>query len=393
VSAHSTTGVGLVLAPLRAVRYHERSPSELGLVTSPPYDVITESALESLRASHPHNIVRLILPRPGENVAHTLADWLRGGVLVQDRTHALYVYEYAGGGRTVRGLVGNLALRDFAERIILPHEDVMPGPVAGRAELMKTARANLEPILLVYDGDGAASDAADAATSAEPTLKTMAMDGSVHAVWRIDDPDVLTTIAHDLVDRQALIADGHHRYAAYRRCQRELSGEPWNFGLAMLVDQRRHPLHLGAIHRVVRGLTVAEALASPGGGEWHWFGDDDATARKALAQADPDNTLVMSDGTDWACWHGHVADLDTAALHDHLLPGWGVRDDDLLYVHDLDQALARATQVNGVAVLLRPPSVDAVLAASTQGRMMPRKSTSFGPKPRMGLLLRLLDTD
>jgi uncharacterized protein (DUF1015 family) len=385
VSAHSTTSAGLELVPFRAVRYHEPSPTELGLVTSPPYDVITESALESLRASHPHNIVRLILPRAGEDVAQTLAEWLRAGVLVQDQVPALYVYEYAGSGRIVRGLVGNLALRDFADRVILPHEDVMPEPVAGRAALMRTARANLEPILLVYDGDGAASDAVDAATSDDPMLKTMAMDGSLHSVWRIDDPAVLATIARDLVARQALIADGHHRYAAYRRCQRESSGGPWDFGL--------HPLHLGAIHRVVRGLGIAEARALPHGGEWHWFGNDDATARKTLAQADPGTTLVLSDGTDWASWHGEVADLDTAALHHHLLPAWGVRDEDLLYVHDLDQAVVRATQVNGLAVLLRPPSVGAVLAASTQGLMMPRKSTSFGPKPRMGLLLRLLDAD
>ena len=31
----------------------------------------------------------------------------------------------------------------------------MPGPVAGRRRLMEAAGANLEPIFLLYDGDGA----------------------------------------------------------------------------------------------------------------------------------------------------------------------------------------------------------------------------------------------
>jgi hypothetical protein len=40
--------------------------SGIANVTSPPYDVISGGSLEHLRASDPHNVVRLILP--GEDV-------------------------------------------------------------------------------------------------------------------------------------------------------------------------------------------------------------------------------------------------------------------------------------------------------------------------------------
>ena len=33
-----------------------------------------------------------------------------------------------------------------------PHEDVAPGPVAGRLQLMEATQANLEPIFLLHDG-------------------------------------------------------------------------------------------------------------------------------------------------------------------------------------------------------------------------------------------------
>jgi uncharacterized protein (DUF1015 family) len=40
---------------------------------------------------------------------------------------------------------------------------------------------------------------------------------------------------------------------------------------------------------------------------------------------------------------------------------------------------------------MRPVSVGDVLEVAATGERMPRKSTSFGPKPRTGLVLRLLD--
>ena len=44
-------------------------------------------------------------------------------------------------------------------------------------------------------------------------------------------------------------------------------------------------------------------------------------------------------------------------------------------------------------MLLKPVELGDVLAVAASGERMPRKSTSFGPKPRTGLVLRLLDGD
>jgi uncharacterized protein (DUF1015 family) len=42
-------------------------------------------------------------------------------------------------------------------------------------------------------------------------------------------------------------------------------------------------------------------------------------------------------------------------------------------------------------VLLHPVREQVVLDLARQGVMMPRKSTSFGPKPASGLVIRLID--
>jgi uncharacterized protein (DUF1015 family) len=42
----------------------------------------------------------------------------------------------------------------------------------------------------------------------------------------------------------------------------------------------------------------------------------------------------------------------------------------------------------GTAVISNPASFEAVIQIAVHGERVPRKSTSFGPKPRTGLVLR-----
>ena len=92
---------GLELAPFRGVRYAQDRVSGLADVTSPPYDVIFRDNEDQLMAADPHNVVRLILPRPvpgrpGEeyhDAALLLQEWLAEQILITDPEPTLYVYE------------------------------------------------------------------------------------------------------------------------------------------------------------------------------------------------------------------------------------------------------------------------------------------------------------
>jgi uncharacterized protein (DUF1015 family) len=393
-------GAGLVLRPFRATRYGPAVGDDIGTVTSPPYDVIDEETVGRLYDCHPYNVVRLILPRrfshaPSyDEVRSRLQEWQRDGVLMRDDLPALYVYEYAVGERTVRGLVGALGLRDRTSATVLPHEDVMPGPVQDRAELISSTGTNLEPILLVYDGNGAASDLADAVTDEDQLFSAVAPDDSRHTVWRITDPEALERVAADLAPRQALIADGHHRYAAYQQVQETVGGPDSDFGLALLVDQERYPLQLGPIHRVVSGIGLDDLVSgSADVATAERFGEDATGARRAAANSEPGlAAFACTDGTAWVVVRAPRADneIDTHVLHERLLPSLGVTEPQVRYVHDAEHAVHEARNHARLALLVNPPSVKSVAAAAEQGRSLPRKSTSFGPKPRMGLLMRTL---
>jgi uncharacterized protein (DUF1015 family) len=432
-----------VLAPFRGVRYAEDRVSGLAEVTSPPYDVIAADNENQLMAADPHNVVRLILPRhpagqpgsPYEDAARDLAGWLTEGILQADSAPALYVYEQVTPDhaqspsgfseprpRTIqRGLIGALQLEPYSAGIVRPHEDVAPGPVAGRRQLMESTQANLEPIFLLYQGgNGAATRLVDAVADGRPPLaQAWTPDGLRHRLWAISEPAELDAIAADLAPRTALIADGHHRYAAYLQLQDRLrqagaGAGPWDRGLAMLVDSTAYPPHLGAIHRVVTGLVpeVAARLAAaafsvlelPGG-----TSDVDA-ALKALDTACQRGIAFLLTGNERAylltdpdpgqlraAVSDYPADLwqrVPAAVLESLLFGriWAIEDDvrSVQAIHDAAEAIRAAeAEPRGTAVICGPMSAAQVYQIAELGRRVPRKSTSFGPKPRTGLVLRL----
>jgi uncharacterized protein (DUF1015 family) len=416
---------GLELAPFHGVRFAPEAVGDLAAVTTPPYDLIDQDEVRRLLESDARNIVRLILPCDGvrdpgecyEDAAELLRNWLADGTLVTDSRPALYVYEERDAVSLQRGLVGALGLRPESARVVLPHEDVFPGPVRDRLRLMTATRANLEPIFLVYEGGGDAGRLVDeVATSAEPDVEVTADDGLTHRLWRVADPAVQGRIATDLRERQALIADGHHRYATYRALQarhREAGDGPgpWDRGLALLVDATRYPPRLGAIHRVLPGLTPATAVerAKTAFRVAHLDGPLPAALR-ALGEAtgpafllgggegfhlitDPDPVRLAE-----AMPTGHSERwrrLDTAVLDRLLIERvWEITEDEHtveVVHHDAAAAIEKARRTGGTAAILNPLRVADVLALAAGGERVPRKSTSFGPKPRTGLILRLLD--
>jgi uncharacterized protein (DUF1015 family) len=400
------------LSAFRGLRFDPARVGDLGTVISPPYDVLDADIVRDLEATNRRNIVRLILSRRFERpylaVRDRLLKWREKGYLRADDDPALYLYEYVADGTTVRGLVGLAGLRTEDERVILPHEDVMSGPVDDRTVLMRTTETNLEPILLVHEGTERLRALISDAAAVEPSAQFVALDGSVHRLWAVSDTSVLDAIGVELAGTQALIADGHHRYAAYLRLQAELrdpdaadGDSPWDSGLALLVDQRDHPLHIGPIHRSVGALTMADVseISADRGDDFATFPDREAAfaalARDTAAQEDGDSAaFVVSDGRAWAVLRTkRSGPVDASVLHEVLLPAWGVAEEQIGYHHSLDQALHTTARQPGIVIAVQPPTVAEVMGTAAAGVRMPRKSTSFAPKPRMGVVMRdLRDT-
>jgi uncharacterized protein (DUF1015 family) len=407
----------LSLAPFRGLRPRV-DRDRLGRLLSPPYDVVDEALRKSLLAEDPDNAVAVVLPEQTTEgyaaAARTLERWVAEGLYAVDDQPTLYVYEMRGPtGDVTRGLLGAVELREAADGVILPHENTMAGPVADRLEVMTATGADLEPIYLVYDGGGAASEVLRTVDDRAPAAEATTPDGTTHRLWTLTDASIIQAVTDDLSTRRALIADGHHRYATYQERQRRLNAErgagPWDRGLALLVDSSEYGPQVHAIHRVITGLSLDEAVRRA---------EDFASVRETGDRADEalagladvaGFAAVLTDGArtyrvvdergQLAAAAGRPGDaaalteLDVTVLHRGLVErAWRLVDDveTVGYAHSIDDALRDAAGRDGVAVLLRPTPVGAVAAVAAEGARMPRKSTLFTPKPASGLVMRRL---
>src|SRR5215510_966601 len=127
-------------------------------VVAPPYDVIAPEERLTLLGRDPHNVVRLTLGDSEAESGRLFRAWLDERVLVRDPEPAVWALEqeYTGPdgiSRTRRGVVASLRVEPYETGAVLPHERTHAGPKEGRLRLLRAARAQLEPIFLLYDGE------------------------------------------------------------------------------------------------------------------------------------------------------------------------------------------------------------------------------------------------
>ena len=84
------------IKPFRALRFTSQA-GEIRTLVSPPYDIVSEKERARLLEQNPYNIIRLELPRGGDtpyaDAAAYLQKWQEEGILAQDQTDSLYLYE------------------------------------------------------------------------------------------------------------------------------------------------------------------------------------------------------------------------------------------------------------------------------------------------------------
>lgn len=424
------------LSPFRPLRYNPTFFSNLGLLISPPYDVITPELRQQLAEQTPYNIVRLILPLgddPYVEAHRLLTDWKQSSVLIQEPEEAVYPYRQTfthphTDQRIVRsGFMATLRLAPFSAGEILPHERTLSGPKEDRLRLMLTTHANLEPIFGIYaDSEGKTTAALNATIEQElPTIDAMDNEGVRHEVWQLTQTEAIQQLKEHLQDHPAFIVDGHHRYETalrYQELTRQGSTEPigelscdWimiflapmndpgllilpthrlvhslpNFNFEQLLQQLREDFVVTAPVTSTEGLIL---LQQHGSLPSYLLSNGNVCAVAVAKDSDTATRLTSPENP------AAVRSLDVSLLHDHLFERLlgitqqqQMQQTHLQYVKNADEALA-APGTNGVqlAVLMNPTRLEQVVEVATSGGVMPQKSTFFYPKLGSGLLIHLL---
>jgi uncharacterized protein (DUF1015 family) len=427
----------------RGVRYNPEVVSDLSLVTTPPYDVISPEQKRAYQERHPKNVIRLTLGEsmPGDDeknnwykrAADYLNGWLEEGALLRDEEESFYLLrrDYVGrwGDVHVRhGFSALVRIEDPEKRVILGHELTFDDVIVDRLRLIEATRANLCPIFALYSDPKGEVISAIKSSVREP-LATMSLeDGSLNTLWRSADPEMFRFVGEKMEDKVIFIADGHHRYATSRLYRNEMrrddgkntGSEPYDYVLMTLVALEDEGLAIYPPHRLISGVRDFDGAAFLDGLEEYFdvapvvhhgpLSEQvdnlvrlmDANAGKnhcfgvLLKDAAP-RLLTLKHEMDAHPWFTSVRasvrnELDVPILHRLIIEGMlGVSatcDRHVRYKPD-EQEVAELVQKGEVQVglLINPPTREDVQRVSLAGELMPHKSTYFYPKLLTGLVM------
>jgi uncharacterized protein (DUF1015 family) len=339
-------GAVAVVKPFSAVRYDEEAAGPLASLVAPPYDVISPAERDEFRARSPHNVVHLTLPDSEDDAARLWREWLDSGVLVREEHPAVWELEQDFQGpdgykRTRRGLAVSLAAEPYGNGAVLPHERTHSGPKEDRLRLLRAVGAQLEPILLLYEGPPPVS------VSGAPDAE---LDGI--RLRRAGPIDVEQVFA----DRQLLIADGHHRYETAVEAGMDIP--------AVLVSTSDPGLAILPTHRIAGRV-----------------GDVDGTEIERPGDELPG--VVVYRGGRYSLLEGDGLDVETVER---------AGPEDVRYTSSREEAEAAVDRGEAeAAFLVRPASVADVFERARRGQVLPQKTTYFSPKLLSGLLFQPLD--
>ena len=415
------------IEPFASIHYNSEAIEDISKVVCPPYDVIDPRGQEECYQRHPYNIVRLILGKDfagdkAEENRYTRAavyieDWLRRGILVQDKEPSIYFYEqiFSLEGRKKRraGFIALMRLEEEGEtKSIYPHEHTDIAPKEDRFKLIKSVEANLSPIFTVFsDRDAVFRGIFEEIAGHEtPFLEAMEERNIENRVWRISSKPLIDKVKAFLAEKEIFIADGHHRYEVakmFRDHKRQQDAahfkDSYNYIMTYFTPLEDDGLCILPIHRIIKNarfspqdfsqcftvkeLSSQESLCSEMKEKEGQVGVFGLYANKKfyllkLTDKRECNRFIQDGPKEYK-------NLDVVILHkvvlDHILK---INPASVRYEVNLREAIKRVDEATADALfILNPTKIDQIRSIALSGEVMPQKSTYFYPKLLSGLLI------
>lgn len=414
----------LEIRPFKGTFFRTGKVGDYSRVVSPPYDVINEDMRREFLRSSPYNIVRLILPEPGEKEfwnrsASLFRAWKEEGILHVDTTPAFYVHAQTfslpgGDSRTRTGLIALLKCVDFPGGDVLPHEKTFHRTLAERLNLLRACRANFSQVFTVFrDAEGEVEEVLAGVKRGFPWMEFRDREGVVHRLWRLADAAAVEKVRRILAPRKLIIADGHHRYETALRYSREAGGWSSRYVPVTLFRSEDPGLVVLPVHRLLRRFpfTLEEAVEKLRGflRVVEVRGNVEEIAAAFTDSEDPSSpryALLCGEGGVLLSGDGDKGfrpkeggrrreGLDIVVLHELILkralglPVEAMAERRELYfcpwkekvLQDLREGRAEAS------FLVRPTSMEDIWMMAETGERMPHKSSYFYPKLPSGLVI------
>jgi uncharacterized protein (DUF1015 family) len=412
----------------------------------PPYDVIDPNMQDDLYNKSEFNAVRIVKGKTADSDTDTdnkytragasFDDWIEKGALAPDEKDTIYAYvqDFDIGTMhcTRSGFVALGKIKPFGEGV-QPHEKTLDGPKADRLKLMREKKAQFGQIFMLFDDpEKVADDIIEKVAADDCLIDFTDADGVKHCIYAIDDPSDVEAIKSMMQSKEAVIADGHHRYETALNYFAETKNPAAEYRLMTFVNMHNEGLVVLPTHRLVAGLVDFDIAATIEkiGEEFEVVvnsfadGDEKQAAKKAMfkqlrSDFEKDENsfgIYAADGNFYVAVLKDSASMDKAGpnmsdaakgldvnvLHMLVLDKvMGIGDKELAgqsnikYIKDIgdaiDQSIAKVDSGESQAVFfMNPTRVDQVRDIAAANEKMPQKSTFFYPKIYTGLVINKL---
>ena len=407
------------IKPFRAYRPRKDRVTD---VASPPYDVLNSEEARKMAGDNPHTFLHVVKPEidlePGIDLyddrvyargAENLDRMMAEGVLIQEDTPALYVYQQIMGGHTQAGVVAGASVEEYEKDLIKKHEHTRPDKEDDRTRHVDTLNANTGPVFLTYRARPDIDALVDETRKGEALYDFEAADGIRHTVWSVTDEAMIGKFKDAFAAVPAsYVADGHHRSASAARVGKErrdknpghTGDEVYNHFLAVFFPHDQ--LMILDYNRVVKDLNGLEPDAFLAAVEKSFD-----VAEAPAPKPDRSTTFGMYLGGKWYRLSAKpgtypagdpVKSLDVSILQENLIsPVLGIEDprrdkriDFVGGIRGTEELERRVNEGWAVAFAMVPTNIEQLLSVADAGTVMPPKSTWFEPKLRSGLIVRSL---
>lgn len=407
------------MATVRPFRALRPTAQRASVVAAPPYDVINSSEARALAGDNRDSYLYVsrpeiaLDPKVDEHDDQVYAqgrialqDFIKRGVLVQDKAPHFYVYAQVMGTHKQTGLVACATVAEYDSGVIKKHEKTRADKEDDRTRHIDEMGAHDEPVFLTYYAQNEIDAVIVSVTQATPEFAMATADGVQHSLWVVDAETSAKIEALFKGVSALYIADGHHRSAAASRVHAKRKAEANDHSASsehdvfMAVLFPHNQMQIMPYNRLVRdlkGRSSDELLAVLRG-----ILDLKETTQPAPASS---KSIGIYLGNRWyqgtfrqGTWDPKdpVASLDCSLVQEQILgPVFAVhdprKDKHVDFVGGIRGAaeLERRVQNEGwsLAIHMYATSITELIAVSDADLLMPPKSTWFEPKLRSGLFV------
>lgn len=267
------------IQPFKGWRYAPQFTAEIGNLTSPLFDVVSDKQRQKLY-QNPLNSIHLSVPQCqqagegiGECALKKLNEWKTEQIIRQDEKPAIYVYyqyfflpdskkEYCR-----KGFVCLVKATDWEEKVVLRHENTIPHAVNDRIELLAKTLFHASATHGLYTDEAHELEVLMDKAMQNPIYETEDYQGVRDVLAMIEDETRVQKFIDKIAPQQIILADGHHRYESSLALKHRLQAqnpqhtgnEPYNYHLMYLTNAASDDLRILPTHRLVVGLPTFKA--------------------------------------------------------------------------------------------------------------------------------------